>query len=429
MFSRHYRVLATCLLFVFVQTAWAVEIELTLDNGNVIRGELVSQNKQTVILKVVGIETRYERSAITKYERILTPAEEYEAKRSELKDDDLEGRYKLASWLYQPKQAYNLAEKELVSLQKDFPQDPRVPILLKIVRNKRTLQTEDTGRVTTTPVRVKPDKTSPTTTTTVVKPDKTGTEKTGPAYSTPLVPEPATVLTDDQINLIKVYEVNLNNRPNIIFKRPDLVDFLNANVGVNNVPKNKQEREYFLNRLEGYQQLEILFKAKARDYYDKARVLGDPEVFKEFKTLHRTYIQNRCATTDCHGGDVARGIFLFNRRPNTTADQIVYTNFLILNNYTATKGGLQYDMIDRADPDRSLFLQFGMITEDAVYPHPPVRGMQPAFLKGRDDRQYITIRNWIQSLYNPTPEYGVDYKLSGSTLPAQTLPAEPATKP
>jgi hypothetical protein len=199
-------------------------------------------------------------------------------------------------------------------------------------------------------------------------------------------------------------------------------------VGVNDVPQNKQDRDYFLNRLNGYQQLDVMFKARARDFYGKARVLGDPEVFKEFKIIHRTYILNRCATSDCHGGSEAHGIYLFNLRPGARPDDVVYTNFFILNSYTASKAGKRFDMIDREDPDRSLLLQFGMRPDDAVYPHPPVRKIQPAFLKGKEDRQYMVIRNWIQSLYSPTPDYGVDYKLPGTQstpLPAETL--EPAT--
>lgn len=429
MFKKHVPIAATCLLLLAITSSvMAVEVELTLDNGKVIRGQLVSQNDKTVILKVVGIETRYERSTIKNYEEILSANQEYEQRRAKLKVDDLEGRYKLASWLYQEKKAYNLAEKELVSLQKDFPQDQRVPLLLKIVRNKRTLQTDDTTRPTTStkPVVVTQPKVTPVTPT---KPEKA----TDPGFTSPLVTPGTELLSEEQMDLLKIYEVNLNNRPRIIFKRNDLEDFITANVGKDPaVPNTRQERDNFLNRLEGYQQLALIFKVKARDFYDKARVLGDPEVFKEFKVIHRTYVMNRCATSDCHGGDKARGLFLFNRRPGATADQIVYTNFYILNSYTSSKGGQQYDMIDRTNPDRSLLLQFGLVPEDTVFPHPPVRGMQAAFLRGREDKQYEMISNWIKSLFNnPSPgNYGVDYRVPGSSVATPiTDETTPAAKP
>lgn len=424
MFSRHYVVMAMGLLLLLGHLVVAEEVQLTLNNGKVIHGELISQTSQTVLLNVVGVETRYKCSTIKQIKKILTPQQEYEAKRAQLKDDDLEGRYKLASWLYYEKKAYNLAEKELVSLKKAFPKDQRIPLLLKIVRNKKAFQNNDSARAPVKPVRPK----SPIKASVTSSPTTTPKSNTAGGYTVALAPEPAELLTEDQINLLKVYEVNLSYRPNIRFKRKDLEDFLKANVGVTDVPQNKAQRDYFLNRMEGYQQLDIIFKAKARRFYGKARVLGDPEVFKKFKTIHRTYIQNRCATSDCHGGKEARGIFLFNRRPGARPDDVVYTNFFILNQYVASKNGKQYDMIDRADPQRSLLLQFGMPPEDAVFPHPQVRGMQPAFRRGTEDRQYITILNWIRSLYSPAPDYGVTYSPSAAS-PTDTPEPLTTTKP
>ncbi|HAI14660.1 MAG TPA: hypothetical protein DCM28_23345 [Phycisphaerales bacterium] len=402
------------MLVTATSSVMATQVQLTLKNGKVISGELVSQNSTTVILKVVGIETRYDRNTIDKFEEILTPTQEYENRRAKLKDDDLEGRYKLASWLYE-EEAYNQAEKELISLNKDFPQDTRVPLLLKIVRSKRRLKTDSgsNDRVVTTPTRPKTVVTPAPKITTNNPPTKPSNNE--PAYATPLVPEGTELLTQEQIDVLKVYEVNLNYRPRVVFKRSDLEEFLTKYVGKENIPSTRSQRDRFLNRLEGYQQLDIMFKVKAREFYSKAQIPKDPEVFKEFKTLHRTYILNRCATSECHGGDEARGIFLFNRRPGATPDQIVYTNFYILNNYSATKDGQQYDMIDRASPERSLLLQFGMMSQDTVFPHPPVRGLKPAFLRGAEDRQYNTIRRWIQSLFSPTPDYGIDYKVSNTT--------------
>jgi hypothetical protein len=422
-------VLAIGLLWAVPDSVSALDVQLTLNNDNVITGELVSKNSETVIVKVAGLETRYSLSNIKKYEEILTPVQEYQKKRAELKDDDLEGRYKLASWLYQEKKAYDLAEKELVSLKKDFPADQRVPLLLRIVRSKRTLQSDtSTKPVSTTPTKVTP--------VTPVKPKITQTTPATPTrtpkanqseYTNSLVVTPETALSEEQIDLIKVYEVNLNQSPRVIISRTDLEEFLKSNAGGEGVPENKREKDRFL-RMEGYEQLAVIFRAKARDYYAKAKVLGDPDVFKEFKILHRTYIMNRCATTDCHGGDNARGIYLFNRRPGLTPDQIVYTNFYILNSYSATKGGTRYDMIDRVAPERSLLLQFGMNPEDAFFPHPPVRGMQAAFARGTEDRQYTVIQSWIQSLYSPAPDYGIDYKVpvsTGSTQPTEATPPTP----
>ena len=403
-------------LFFATGTLLAIDVELTLLNDKIIYGELVSENKQAVTLKIMGIETHYKRDQIKSIKKLLTLAEQYESKKAQLKEDDLEGRYKLASWLYN-KQAYDLAEKEILSLQKAFPKDNRIPLLLRLVKSKRTLikANESTSAV-------KPPAVSQQT-------PQTSTEQPADLpsrYTSKKVGEQNNLLTDEQINLIKVYEVNLSNKPNIRFKRQDLEDFLEAYQGQEYVPDNRSRKNDFLNKKSGYQQLEVLFKTHARDFYSKATILGDPEAFKNFKIIHRTYILNRCATSACHGGENAQGIYLFNRRPGASADQIVYTNFYILNSYSASKSGTQYDMIDRSETDRSLLLQFGLPRDEAVFAHPPVRGMRPAFNRAKEDRQYKMVSDWIKSLYSPAPDYGIDYQLSGEkvTLPDSTSQEE-----
>lgn len=405
--------LAAVMLFLASGTLLAVDVELTLLNDKTIHGKLVSDNEKGVTLKIVGIETHFERDKIKSIKKLLTVAQQYESQKAQLKEDDLEGRYKLASWLYN-KQAYDLAEKEILSIQKAFPKDNRIPLLLRLVKNKRTLKANRPVTPAKPSVASQPRPKNNT---------KSKNDNLQVATPSNIVGKQDDLLNDDQINLLKVYEINLKNKPNIRFKRKDLEDFLTAYQGEEYVPNSRSKRNTFLNQKSGYQQLDLLFKTHARDFYGKAQILGHPEVFRNFRTIHRTYILNRCATTACHGGENAQGIFLFNRRPKASADQIVYTNFYILNAFSAGKSGVQYDMIDRVSSERSLLLQFGLPRDEANFPHPPVRGMKPAFNRGKNDRQYKLMNNWIQSLYSPTPDYGIDYQVIGTkTLQSNAIP-------
>jgi hypothetical protein len=70
-------------------------------------------------------------------------------------------------------------------------------------------------------------------------------------------------------------------------------------------------------------------------------------------------------------------------------------------------------MIDRAHPEDSLLLQYGLPRNEAKVPHPDVQGFRPAFRRGRDDTKYQAIARWIGSsllIDAPlTPDYGIQY--------------------
>ncbi len=399
-----------------ITPAEATTVELKMTNGRVIRGSLVSESPQVVTISIAGIHSRFDRAKIQSIKRFDSVAQEYKKQRDALENDDLEGRYKLVSWLYYKKQAYTLAIKELQSLKADFPDDPRIPLLLKVVKNKQSLQATPASKAPTV------SRKQPTPKKVFTKPTKTITSKPNSTsrvkqkFTTPL-------LSDEQINLLKVWEVNFSNRPRIVFKPKDLRDFLEQYAGQDKVPSTTRSKKQFLNQLKGYQQLRVLFDAKARDYYPKAKIVKDPEVFQQFKAIHRKYILNRCATNDCHGNPEAPGIVLFNKASGRHPAPLAYTNFYILSQYKTTRNGKIFDMIDRESPERSLLLQFGLATGDAEFPHPSVRSRTgPAPFKGKNDLFYRQIHGWISSLLSPAPDYGIDYEVPQNTPPSTPIP-------
>ena len=70
-----------------------------------------------------------------------------------------------------------------------------------------------------------------------------------------------------------------------------------------------------------------------------------------------------------------------------------YTNFFLLDR-SALEGML---MIDRAQPIKSLLLQWGLPRESATFPAPDIEGWRP-FFNGLEDPTFLQYLKWIESL-------------------------------
>ena len=171
-----------------------------------------------------------------------------------------------------------------------------------------------------------------------------------------------------------------------------------------------------LRNAQGYEKLQLLFDLRARELYSQVQVQDDPPVMREFRTnIHQRYVVNYCGTTACHGGDGgAGGVRLL--RDAIDTDTTVYTNFITLQ---STHVG-PLDMINRQQPDRSLLLQYGLARTAATTPHPEAEGWRPKFHAMQDGFLQATSR-WIDSLWKPTPDYGI----KAPPPPATTQPIQP----
>ena len=87
-------------------------------------------------------------------------------------------------------------------------------------------------------------------------------------------------------------------------------------------------------------------------------------------------------------------------------------------------------MIDRAHPEKSLLLLYGLPPRDSDLPHPEVKNFQPMF-RGTNDPKYKAMYEWMSRTLAPlAPEYDVDLskpaKEKGTTRPAGPRAAAPA---
>ena len=371
-------------------TIWAVEAIVITTEGYTFEGSVVSEDRDTVILMISDVKTPILRSKIRSIQYKQSIEEQYTQRRSQLSEEDIDGRYILAYWLFE-KKAYPIALKELENLLITFPDDTRITRLKKIVEDKYA--------------QIQANKTIPST---QPNPDP---KDNNSHKNHPLRSSFSRALTDEQINLIKVYEIDLSTKPKIVIPRHVLDDFLSAYGAYPDVPKTRRSRNKFL-KAPGYEQLQLFFQLKARNLYAKVKVIEDPLFMRDFRAkIHHRYVLNYCGTSQCHGGLSEQSVSLIRAEPNST--RTVYTNFFNLQSTTVGHA----DMIDRQQANRSMLLQFGLPKDLAMSPHPNVPDWRPKF-RNQNDGLYLTIERWIDTLWKPAPDYGINPTVNPIPVPA-----------
>jgi hypothetical protein len=214
------------------------------------------------------------------------------------------------------------------------------------------------------------------------------------------------LLSPDDIELIKVFEVHLDTdpKPRVTIPRDELRNFLKDFQEDDRIPRGKREQEDWL-RSDGYKQLELLFQLRARDYYKHVRVRSQIESLREFGNIHRRYILGFFQPV--FGSGAVEGLYLFPR--GRDAERIEMTNFYILTQVSIDGKPI----IDRNQPEDSLLVQWGLPRESAKFPAPEeIKGWENQF-KSEDDERFKELVSWIESLIaaNQDSNYGISYKM------------------
>jgi hypothetical protein len=383
------------------------ECIVTLISGRRITGELIRQDGLIVVIGINGIETTFQRSKVDSITILPPVPTRYREMRDAIADEDIENRLALVEWL-RARKAYVLALGELDSILLIEPENPQAKLLHTWLSEHEKLGAGRTRHTDTAQDPAPSDATTPS-------PRSTRPQRNA-------VP----TLTPEQINLMRVYEIDLRNPPKL--KVPD--DTLRALIlrSPDAFSPNEDEREAVFH-LPEVEKLKILFKLKARDLYNQVVVLEDPESLQRFKQeVHsqRGWIINACASTKCHGGINTGGFELINTRPNS--NETVYTNLYTIEHYRLKDGSA---LINYDSPERSPLLQMGMIKKNALSPHPEIpkikRGAQvrPIFRSTRD-RKFRDALEWIRAMYQPRPDYGFDYPNQPEPNQTKSSPSSPA---
>lgn len=366
-------------------------------DGRRVEGRLVRQSPKEVVVEIAGIETAFNMNDVLRVNPVPPVGEQYEQLRSVIADDDVEQLLLLADWL-RDREAYSLALKELAHILQVEPDNKDA--------SRLKLQVESLVRLKAQALANQADADQP-----------------ARAHDPARRPD-FPVLTPDQINLLKVYEINLNDPPRMTVDRDTIHDLIAAYEGNDLIPQSREGQAALERRPPAFI-LELMFRLKAREFYNRVRVEGEPKAFELFRdNVQRPWLLNSCASTACHGGQQAGRLWLCNTSPN--AEKSIYTNFLILDRYRLPDGT---PLINYDEPAKSPLLQMALPREDSLYPHPLVATSSTAAWKpmigSQDDVRFREAIEWINAMYRPHPDYPVSYTPPEPTEGVPELPNDP----
>ena len=237
----------------------------------------------------------------------------------------------------------------------------------------------------------------------------------GPPRARDLLPKD--LLTNDEVNLIRVYEIDFKDPPRLRVD-PEGVRQLILRYGNSSlIPATTQERNALYTK-NGDEIARLMFDLKARDLYRYIEVQEDPASLARFRTrVHNSWLINKCGTARCHGGVQAGAFFLYTG--NAKDSRIRYTNLMTLLTFQVDGKPL----VNFESPGDSLLIQYAMPRNQTRYPHPDIKGWQPVFTQSTPQLMTDTLE-WIRGMYQPRPTYPVDYK-----APKLNAPDTPAKSP
>lgn len=364
------------------------ECILHLVGGRQLQARLISRSDAEIVVRVGPIPTSYKRSEVDRLEILPPVLDRYRSMRAAIDDSDVPSLMVLVEWL-RSRDQYAEAITELEHILTIEPGNTRARQIKTLIEQHLVLQQN--------PAR------------------PTDPAATAPA---PRAPRPARpefpLLNADEINLIKVYEIDLAKPPRMRVDRQTIEDLIRAYPHSDLIPSSKEGRDALL-RQSPDRILDLMFRLRAREFYSRVQVLDQPESLKTFRDkVHSTWIMNSCATDRCHGGTDAGRLVLYNRSRN--AEAAVFTNFLILDRSTLADGT---PLINYDQPQRSPLLHMALPRERSLFPHPETlaaRAWKPVFTSQRD-RRFEDALDWIRTMYRPRPEYPITYTPpTGQTL-------------
>ncbi len=356
------------------------ECIVTLFDGGQMIGRLVEETEDELVIRVGEILTRFKAEDIERLMLVEPVLERYRRMRLAIDDGDAEQRLLLSEWLMGKRQyALALREvREVLEIQASNPKARELELLLaqqvKLLQNARPVAPGVLGDM---PQRD--------------------------------VPAEFPLLSAEQINLLRVYEVDQTDPPKMSVSREAVEKILSKYAENDLVPRNPEQRRALF-RQPADKILGLLFDLRARELYGEVRIEEDPRAFRGFRVdVHNAWLLRGCATNRCHGGEDAGRLYLTNQR--WRAEATVYTNFLILDRFRTSDGRA---LIDYEEPEKSLLLEIALPLEISTSPHPAVSELgreRPwrAVISSRDDANFRKTVAWIREMYSPHTDYPIEY--------------------
>lgn len=377
------------------------EAEVLFKDGRRLAGILLSQSAQEVVLNIEGIETPIPRGEIDRVHIRPSFDDQYRALRLSVDQRDLPGRLKLAEWLLARKK-FDLALAEVGGVLTIEPGNTEAQELKTLIQQQQQLAKH------------------------------AGTGKDTPEKAPKPAPEPRVkfpLITDEQLNILRVYELDLTNPPQLTIPRATITKLIEKYAGQPEIPISREGKDAFY-RKPAAEIVAIMFRLRARELYPEVKVHDNPESLRRFRDdVHRQWLLNSCASAHCHGGLDAGRLYLAGR--NNVGDRLVFTNLLILDRHRLPSGQA---LIDYTEPARSPLLQMALPREMSLVKHPDVemgpthQRWRPIF-RSQEDPKFLDAVAWIKSMFKPRPDYPIEYTPPIAKRESETPPAAPQAEP
>jgi hypothetical protein len=301
-----------------------------------------------------------------------------------LDPQDVTGRLALAQYALDH-HATAAARDVLLSAQKIAPDNPEVRAKLEGVNTQLRAEAPaaPAAQSATEPVLVEP------------------APATAPAASS----LPQRTVDLDEINFIRESELQDNDTVRVRIDgdlRRRFTDYINMPLGD-------------FTALSPIQQAFMILDKGKPQMRKEVKILSDPAAIARFRRDVQHVLVIGCATSKCHGGTAGGQFRLF---PQDTV-AAGYSNFLILQQYSAQLQGRRVPLIDRQQPEQSLLLSYMLPPGISDMPHPDAKGYHGA-VRNRTDVRYTTTLAWIRDGLKPVaPDYsGIDLSQPPATQPS-----------
>lgn len=353
-------------------------------DGSGFRADIVRDGFDAVEYRIGKVPGSISRAEVYRISLSRSFEEQYEALKKSMHKDDTVRRLALCDWLVSQRK-YAEARVELQSLVDDSKSPEAVKLLARV-----------DAQIASMRPRVRPGSGDPVP---LVESDRQGR----------LLPN--RVLTPEEVNLIRVYEIDFDRPPRVEVDPAHTKALMEAHSASPLVPADAPSRSALM-RGDPLQVVRLAFALKARDFYPNITVVSEPHALAAFRAqVHDSWLIPNCATSRCHGGPDAGRLFLFN---TGTADAGVrYANLLnvLMGNIDGTP------IVSCERPNESLLIQYALPPEEATHPHPAVKGWKPVLGAKLNPEKLQASLAWIRSLYQPRPVYPIDYTPPDLRLP------------
>lgn len=356
-------------------------------DGTTREGVILEDEYEHVLLEIAGVRTRLDRAVVDRVELRPPFEEQYRRLKETIPPKQVDRRLELCRWLIEQRR-FALALEELEDLQRLNADLKELPGLLRVVRAQLAL--ESGGSETSAPSGGHQPGA-----------DQPGTPDVGPVDQRDLLP--SRILTPEEVNIIRVYEFDFDRPAALNIEAETIRKLITQYASHPAIPANSEARNALF-RADPVALLRLMFEVRARELYPEVKVLSEPYSLNLFRQrVHNTWLVPNCATSQCHGGVKAGRLFLHNR--NYRDDRVRFTNLLILLRSDLEPGK---PLINWEEPLMSRIIQHALPATEARDPHPPVPGWKPVFTRLNQPLLEDAV-NWIRSMYQPRPEYPIDY--------------------